>query len=163
MTEADWAAHIADLEARRPFHDLELCRLNESGQQVWVSVSGEPIFDTDGRFEGYRGIGKDITARKREEKLLALEHAVTRSLAESESASAAMTSVIRALCEAEGWECGRYLRVDEPTGVLRFSEYLARAGRDDREIYRHKARHRYWSRGRSGGQRLAIGTTDVVR
>jgi hypothetical protein len=24
-------------------------------------VSGEPIFDTSGRFTGYRGIGKDVT------------------------------------------------------------------------------------------------------
>ena len=34
----------------------------------------------------------------------------------------ALKTVIRTLCETEGWECGRYLRVDEPAGVLRFSE-----------------------------------------
>src|SRR5262249_52961127 len=32
------------------------------------------------------------------------------------------------LVESEGWECGRYLRVDEPAGVLRFSEYWSRPG-----------------------------------
>src|SRR5712691_2762567 len=60
-----------------------------------------------------------VDARKREERLPALEHSVTRCLAEAESATAALESVIRAICETEGWECGRYLRVDERAGVLR--------------------------------------------
>ena len=77
MTEADWAAHRADLEARRPFRDLELGRITEDGAVSWVTVSGEPMYDEAGHFVGYRGVGKDITARKREEALLALEHAVT--------------------------------------------------------------------------------------
>jgi diguanylate cyclase (GGDEF)-like protein/PAS domain S-box-containing protein len=70
MSEADWAAHIALLDARRPFRDLELCRLDESRKRVWVSVSGEPVFDATGRFKGYRGVGKDITERKRGEEEL---------------------------------------------------------------------------------------------
>jgi diguanylate cyclase (GGDEF)-like protein/PAS domain S-box-containing protein len=123
MTEVDWAAHRAVVEAHQPFRDLQLCRAAEDGSLRWVTISGEPIFDAEGRCTGYRGIGKDITARKREEKLLALEHAVTRSLAEAESASIALKAVIRAICESEGWECGRYSRVDEAARVMRFTEY----------------------------------------
>src|SRR5712691_10587658 len=44
MTEEGWAAHVALLDARQPFHDFELCTLHESGKKVWVSVSGEPVF-----------------------------------------------------------------------------------------------------------------------
>ncbi|MFX6972987.1 diguanylate cyclase, partial [Acinetobacter baumannii] len=33
----------------------------------WVSVSGEPIFDKQGQFAGYRGLGRDITAQKQAE------------------------------------------------------------------------------------------------
>src|SRR5215831_19324661 len=33
-----------------------------------------------------------------------------------------MTAAIRAICEAEGWECGRYFRLDGEAGVLRFGE-----------------------------------------
>ncbi|TMG74739.1 MAG: EAL domain-containing protein, partial [Betaproteobacteria bacterium] len=69
---------------------------------------------------------QDVTANRRSELLLKLEHTVTRSLAESDNVSSAMKSVIRAVCESEGWECGRYLRVDEPAGVLRFSEFWSR-------------------------------------
>ncbi len=47
---------------------------------------------------------------------------MTRCLAGAESATAALKVVIRAVCESEGWDCGRYFRVDEPAGVLRFDE-----------------------------------------
>jgi diguanylate cyclase (GGDEF)-like protein/PAS domain S-box-containing protein len=121
MTEKDWAAHIALLDARRPFHDLELCRFDDSGRKVWINVSGEPVFDESGAFKGYRGVGKDITDRKRAEQLQALEHAVNRSLADADNATAAVQAAIRAICETEGWECGRYFRWDETGGVLRLS------------------------------------------
>jgi diguanylate cyclase (GGDEF)-like protein/PAS domain S-box-containing protein len=122
MTEADWAAHIALLDARKPFRDLELCRLDDSGGRVWISVSGEPVFDASGAFMGYRGVGRDITARKRAEQLQALQHAVSRSLADADSVSAVVQGAVRAICETERWECGRYFRWDEKAGVLRFAD-----------------------------------------
>ncbi len=64
LTEADWAAHRQILDARQPFYDFELCRLDGLGQPYWITLSGMPIFDDAGRFAGYRGIGKDVTARK---------------------------------------------------------------------------------------------------
>ncbi len=122
MSEADWAAHIALLEAHQPFKDLELCRYEESGNKAWLSVTGEAVYDSSGKFKGYRGTGKDITTRKREEALRFLEHAVTRSLAEAESVGVALKAVIRAVCETEGWDCGRYFGVDEKAGMLRFAD-----------------------------------------
>ena len=67
-------------------------------------------------------ISRDIRARTRAEALLRLEHAVTRCLADADSLGAALKAVIRAICESEDWECGRYLRVDEGAGVLRLGE-----------------------------------------
>ena len=122
LSEADWAAHRALLEARQPFRDLELCRFDAAGRKVWVRVSGEPIFNAAGVFKGYRGITRNITERRRAEELRELEHAVTRILAESDSTPATLQKVIRAVCETEGWDCGRYFRVDEPAGVLRFTD-----------------------------------------
>jgi diguanylate cyclase (GGDEF)-like protein/PAS domain S-box-containing protein len=123
MTEKDWAAHIALLDARKPYHDLELCRTDGSGGKIWISVSGEPVFDASGVFTGYRGIGKDITQRKRAERRQALEHAVNRSLASADGASAGVKAAMRAVCETEGWARGHYLRVDERAGLLRFYEF----------------------------------------
>jgi diguanylate cyclase (GGDEF)-like protein/PAS domain S-box-containing protein len=121
MTPDDWAAHIALLDARRSFRDLELCRLNDAGEKVWLNVSGEPVFGESGKFKGYRGVGRDITARKRAEQVLRLEHAVTRCLAGADSELKGVEASVRAVCDTEGWECGRYFRVDESAGLLRFA------------------------------------------
>jgi len=61
---------------------------------------------------------EDITELKRTERLLALECRIARTLAASESTSSAVTSVIRAVCESQGWECGRFFRLDPASGVL---------------------------------------------
>jgi len=71
---SSWTEHQAVLAARRPFRDLECSRAAPDGSIRYFSVSGAPIFDEDGRFKGYRGIGRDITERKRaQEELLRLE------------------------------------------------------------------------------------------
>jgi diguanylate cyclase (GGDEF)-like protein/PAS domain S-box-containing protein len=67
MTADAWKEHIAVLDARQPFRDLELCRRTASGEKVWLSVSGEPVFGEAGAFEGYRGVGRDISQRKNDE------------------------------------------------------------------------------------------------
>src|SRR4051812_32989233 len=118
MRPADWAAHRAILEARQSFRDLELCRLDDEGRVKWLSVSGEPLFDVAGRFAGYRGLGKDITAQKREQALVALEHSIARALASAESSAAGLKAVIRAMCEQEGWPMGRFFAADDAQGVL---------------------------------------------
>lgn len=82
MTDADWTAHRALLDARQPFHDLELCRASGDGSLRWISVSGEPIFDPGGAFKGYRGIGKDITGRKRAEEQIRSNALQQRLIAE---------------------------------------------------------------------------------
>jgi diguanylate cyclase (GGDEF)-like protein len=68
VTADQWAEHKALLEARKEFRDMELCRVDESGKKVWISISGEPVFDSSGIFRGYRGVGKDITQRKHDEE-----------------------------------------------------------------------------------------------
>jgi diguanylate cyclase (GGDEF)-like protein len=47
---------------------MELCRIDESGTKIWISISGEPVFDSAGVFKGYRGVGKEITERKVDEE-----------------------------------------------------------------------------------------------
>jgi PAS domain S-box-containing protein len=93
------------------------------GSLIWVSLSARRVDDPA---IGHIGMAEDITERKRAERLRALEHGVTRCLAEAESASAAIQSVIRTICEAEEWPCGRYFTADEATGVLRFAEAWSR-------------------------------------
>ena len=66
----EWDAHRADLDARRPFRGFEFA-LRQGGQTLrWVSVSGLPRFDAKQQFSGYHGVGRDITLKKRAERLL---------------------------------------------------------------------------------------------
>ena len=58
----DWAAHRADLAARRPFRNLLMQRPVRDGSIVHVSISGEPVFDSRGRFRGYWGVARNVTA-----------------------------------------------------------------------------------------------------
>lgn len=103
VTPAQWAAHRATLQAHQPFRDFVYQRRDDAGRVRHVCVSGHPVFDEQGRFSGYRGIAKDITATRRGEQLLALEHAVSRCLADAADASAALRAVIRAICDSEQW------------------------------------------------------------
>jgi diguanylate cyclase (GGDEF)-like protein/PAS domain S-box-containing protein len=67
VSDTLWRKHRSQLQAREVFHDFEMQRQLPSGETLWVSISGEPIFDNQGQFAGYRGITRDITARKRAE------------------------------------------------------------------------------------------------
>jgi diguanylate cyclase (GGDEF)-like protein/PAS domain S-box-containing protein len=58
---ADYERRLA---ARVPFRDLVYCLGSPGSRGVYISVSGEPIFDLDGRFKGYRGVGRDVTHQR---------------------------------------------------------------------------------------------------
>ncbi len=68
--EAGWRAHRAVLDAHQPFRNFELSRLGVDGTERYISISGDPVFDASGTFKGYRGVGTDISARKRAEQAL---------------------------------------------------------------------------------------------
>lgn len=60
-----WEEHRAVLEAHKPFRDFEYVRIGDDGKQMFGSLSGEPMFDAAGQFNGYRGVGTNITEQKR--------------------------------------------------------------------------------------------------
>jgi PAS domain S-box-containing protein len=65
-----WEQHRARLERHEPFSDFVFLRYNRAGELRYLSVSGEPLFDEQGVFRGYHGVGKDITERARDQKAL---------------------------------------------------------------------------------------------
>ena len=66
----DWHGHLADLAARRPFRDFVYAYKDRDGLRRFASTSGKPIFDSSGRFCGYRGSARDVTARRLAEEAL---------------------------------------------------------------------------------------------
>jgi PAS domain S-box-containing protein/diguanylate cyclase (GGDEF)-like protein len=65
-----WDEHRARLNARQTFRDFEYARVGGAEGARYVSSSGEPVFDSEGRFSGYRGMARDITERRRGEEAL---------------------------------------------------------------------------------------------
>jgi diguanylate cyclase (GGDEF)-like protein/PAS domain S-box-containing protein len=120
--DGGWDAHRALLEAHKPFHDLLMWRRMSDGSLRYVLVSGEPMLAADGSFAGYRGVGRDVTEEKHGERLLRLEHQVVRALAEAQDEAGGLKAVLRAVCEEERWSCGRFFRLDEERGEMRFEE-----------------------------------------
>jgi diguanylate cyclase (GGDEF)-like protein len=58
------------MDGHLPFRDFEFARHDAEGEVRWYSVIGEPVFDAQGNFTGYRGVGRDVTERKRTEQEL---------------------------------------------------------------------------------------------
>lgn len=65
VSDEQWAAHKELLEAHLPFRNWEYQYQTGDGSIRWYSASGIPIFDGQGQFNGYRGVGRDITDKKR--------------------------------------------------------------------------------------------------
>ncbi len=55
------AALEADLGGHRPFRDFRFAFRRASGELGHAAISGDPVFDSQGQFQGYRGIGADVT------------------------------------------------------------------------------------------------------
>ena len=57
------------LLSRQPFSNLQMELKTRRGAR-WISLSGDPIIDVTGQFQGFRGVGQDITeVRNNQERL----------------------------------------------------------------------------------------------
>ena len=120
---------------------VELPGLHKSGREVPLEISfGE--FTLGGR-RHFTGIARDISARRRVEARLAAQYEVTRALAESEGFKEAAPHILRAVCEALGWELGIVWALDREAAVLRFVEAWRAPGVDVGEFERVSSRREF--------------------
>jgi PAS domain S-box-containing protein len=92
--EEAWRRHRETLDAHLPFRDFELARPTPDGGKRYVSVSGLPVFDDMGTFVGYRGVGRNITERKRAEETLRQREKELRDIIETMPAMAFVTDAV---------------------------------------------------------------------
>ena len=59
--QADLAELSATMTAQLPFSNFVYWIRKRNGDKVWLRASGVPFFDGNGVFQGYRGVGSDIT------------------------------------------------------------------------------------------------------
>jgi diguanylate cyclase (GGDEF)-like protein/PAS domain S-box-containing protein len=57
-----WAEHRRLLATRRPFSGFRYSLARADGTIAHLEITGRPVFEADGRFAGYRGCGRDVTA-----------------------------------------------------------------------------------------------------
>lgn len=101
------------LAAREPFHWFTYRCLRADGRPLWVAVCGRPIFDGSGAFQGYYGVGREVTDRE----------STIAALVES-------TETLRALNELVSewfWQTDGALRFTEVRGPGEAGDRLASA------------------------------------
>lgn len=50
-----WQKHLADLEAHLPFDNFRYPFTARDGSPIEICISGRPVFDSHGKFQGYMG------------------------------------------------------------------------------------------------------------
>ena len=109
-----WVRHRAILEAREPFRDV-----GHTLAARHLSLSGVPAYAANGDFVGYRGVARDSGALARLERLLALEGALLRGLAEADDLESALPLVVGLTRDFARFSQGCYWSVDAATRNLR--------------------------------------------
>ncbi len=78
---AVWQSHYDELRARRPFRDFTYAYLDDHGRRRTCKLSGSPFFAADGSFQGYRGVGADVTAQTNSrDRLDAADHRMKEAI-----------------------------------------------------------------------------------
>jgi PAS domain S-box-containing protein len=87
---------------------------------LWLSMNAQPLFrQGDALPSGVVTSIVDITQRKQSEARQAMEHAVTRLLAESDTLAQAMPQIIQTICETLGFVCGTCWERDDANHKLK--------------------------------------------
>ena len=161
LPETVWERHRAILERRDPFYDFVFLRTDKSGQMRYLSVSGEPVFDSEGRFTGYRGIGKDVTQQVRAQKALEDSEARYHTLFDVhphpmwvvDSKTLAFLAVNDAAVKHYGYSREEFLSMtaDQIRPVEEVSQLLS-AFQDQSRSYRHRA----WLHRKKNGELINV-------
>jgi PAS domain S-box-containing protein len=93
--------------------------LTAAGVTRTYLVAKAPYRDGQGNITGLIGISRDISARKRTERLQLAQYAATKILANSPSLQDASIQILEALCRDLDWEVGELWQPEDGAQVLR--------------------------------------------
>ena len=99
---------------------IEVIARHKDGREFPVEVSVSPA--RVGEVYMFSAFIRDITDRRRTERRLASQYAVTRVLAEAATLDDAVPKIIQAIGESLEWELGVFWKVDRHAGVLRCAD-----------------------------------------
>ena len=96
---------------------IEIVAQHRDGRELPVELAVSPAKIGDAYI--FSAFIRDITDRRRAERRLASQYAVTRVLSEARNLEEAVPKIIQAIGESLEWDLGVFWRVDKATGVLR--------------------------------------------
>ena len=128
LDPAVYEAYRRVLETGGPIRDLEVDGSTPAQPGVRRAWHGSyyPVFDHRGATVGVGAVVTDITDRRRSERRLRVQHAVTAILTEAERAEEALPRVLEAIAELLEWDAGAYWEIEPGGGVVCRSVYTAR-------------------------------------
>jgi PAS domain S-box-containing protein len=80
-----------------PIKELENWNIGRNGEMICLLTNGVPILDKKGNLKGYRGVDKDISERKRAEKLTETLYKISQAVYDTDNLNELFTHVHRAL------------------------------------------------------------------
>ncbi|MBL8327093.1 MAG: response regulator [Rubrivivax sp.] len=92
LPPAERDAHVAALRAHQPFELVVRSQPDADGRSEQLAISGRPRFDQDGRFIGYWGVGRDVTAEQERRAALAAARDAAEAASRTKSAFLANVS-----------------------------------------------------------------------
>lgn len=108
----------------QPVAHIETTRLHKSGRLLDVALTFSPIVDAAGAVVGISAIARDIGDRKRAERALERQAALTRLLQtvavaanQAVSVREALQTTVEAICREIGWPVGHVYLAEEGPGV----------------------------------------------
>lgn len=109
--------HKAMLE-NAVIHDAEVDLEYEDGTRVNLLAYASPLYDEQEKVRGGVAAFIDMTKRRIIEKRLALQYAVARALAESDTLNEASLKILQFICAETGWQFGIFWNFDRDANHL---------------------------------------------
>jgi PAS domain S-box-containing protein len=163
-----WNKHLDDLAHRRAFRNFEYPIRNSLGEIRFLRISARPIFDSARNFTGYRGIGTDITDRRRAEEEIKARVEELRALGDVSQAvnstldlETVLTTIVTKATQLSSTETGAIYVFDDASREFRLR---ATYGMDDNIVAAIRDRHIHIGEtviGRAMEQRIPIQVPDI--
>src|SRR3989338_7957921 len=103
------------------FRNVEYTLIRKDGSKFPAEASASLIVDKNGKPQGFIGILWDITERKKAERCLNIQYAITSAIIESGSIDDTLQKILRVICDENGWEIGEIWYLEEDKDVLGLS------------------------------------------
>jgi PAS domain S-box-containing protein len=100
---------------------VEITGCHRDGHEIPLELSISPALGQRGAYT-FSAFVRDISMRKRTEERSAMQHNMTRVLAESETLADAIPKILRIICDLSHWDFGALWLVNDQTGTISCAE-----------------------------------------